>query len=167
MRQYVVTIARYDDDGSSKELVYRYISADDAIDLMIHIDSVATGGDEREGEEEAEAAPEPEPQHRFEKHTAKGSRAPRKCSQCGQPGHTYRTCGKKSLTSPEPAQAEDDTEEPEDSSEPAVDHRSLRERVKELWEAGVGLEDVFDSLPSDPIPEVNAIYRDLERKRLD
>lgn len=162
-KKYAVTIMRFDDgdpEDTGEQLVDQYLTADQAIDLMLHIKEhfEESGTEEHEDDEEEEEEPEPEPQQK--------TRRVRTCSQCGEPGHTYRTCGKKSSTSPEPARDEE-VAEPEEPSEPGADHRSLRERVKELWEAGVGLEDVFDALPSDPIPEISAIHRDLERKRND
>lgn len=159
-KKYAVTINRWDENAEASELLDQWISADQAIDLMIYIQQNIEAVEEGEEDDEDES-----------EHVRNGRKGGarvgqiRKCSACGKPGHTYRTCTKKSSASSEPAGDEDHYSPPARPSPTQTDNRSLRERVQELWEGGLDIEEVFDSLPSEPMAEISAIYHDLDRKR--
>lgn len=148
--QYGVNIHRIADDDV-EELVDRYITADQAIDLMIHIQkNVPAAEDDEDSVEAEEEAEDESPSQR--------QRSPRKCGNCGGEGHTARTCKRVSLDEPPKRLAT-----PRD---PVGDNRSLRQKVKELFDAGLAIEEVQDALPSHPMVEVGAIYRDIERRQI-
>lgn len=190
--RYSITINRWADDEPA-ELIDRYITAEQAIDLMLYIQKNVPEASEEEEEESQDEEEEPEIDHvaNGKKGGARKGQV-RKCSNCGEPGHTYRTCPKKAdgEADEEPAAASPEEEEPAEvpyctkceerghtadecrlvsdpEPEPAEDHRSLTERVKELWEGGLAVEEIYDCLPSEEMVEINAIYQDLERKRFD
>lgn len=52
--QYAVSITRYDEDSEQTELVDQWITADDAIELMMHIRDNVTDASETEQEEDIE-----------------------------------------------------------------------------------------------------------------
>lgn len=91
---------------------------------------------------------------------AAAHRAPRKCSKCNRPGHTYRTCtgGVSVAVDVEPSAPAVSKPEAEPS-----ENRSLRERVAELWRDGLDPEEMSEYLPSESLVEIRAIYEHLER----
>lgn len=92
-RQYSVLIMRYEDDEQTA-IIDKYITADEAIDLMLHMQEEVHSSQEEVLEEEVEIELEPDPASPkpTKKPTAPKSRAIRKCSKCGEPGHQARHC---------------------------------------------------------------------------
>jgi hypothetical protein len=159
MTQYSVTILRHVDDETT-ELVDQYLTADQAIDLMLHIkenfEEMGEGEEEEENEEEEE---EPVRQSKTRKAGL------RKCGVCGEPGHTSRTCSQNTPARYGLDSADDDRRAPPPVRvNIAEDTRSLREKVKDLWDSGLSLEEVYDALPSEKMVELQAIYNDIDRK---
>jgi len=150
--EYGVNIHRIVND-EVEDLVDQYITADQAIDLMVHIQKNFPEAVDDADEEETEEIVEEEA---VDEAIARRQRGPRKCSNCGREGHTARTCSRISL--------DDTPAKPANPPQPVGDNRSLREKVKELFDAGLAIEEVQDALPSHPMVEVGAIYRDFERR---
>src|SRR5690242_19186500 len=95
--QYGVTITRIKDDDIT-EIVDQYITADQAIDLILHIQENIPEIEEEDATETE--APPPPAKRRAEKREAK---SPRKCGACGKPGHIARQCpGSEGILPEEP-----------------------------------------------------------------
>lgn len=94
---------RYADDEAVDALVDKYITADEAIDLMLHIQQNVHGS-QGETPEIIKEEPEPDPESAPKKKTYKKpfdaaepierltQKRKRGCGVCGQPGHNAKTC---------------------------------------------------------------------------
>lgn len=93
VRQYSVLIMRYEDDEQT-EILDKYITADEAIDLMLHIQEDFHSSQEEVIEEEAEDEPEPVLKKTLKEvmKPKSAKRAGAKCGKCGEFGHNARTC---------------------------------------------------------------------------
>lgn len=76
---------------------------------------------------------------------ARPEREPRKCSSCGQPGHTARTCGRPAAVV-------------EDGPNKSM---SLKQLVQEGIDAGDGFEELCMSYPSIPAAAISKVYKEL------
>lgn len=100
MNTYGVTITRYDEDGNPTELADKYITADQAIDLMLQVNEMAEytiQEDEEESIDEEDPVEEDQSQRKV-----------RRCGNCGEPGHNAKTCPKDRAESDDSADEEED-----------------------------------------------------------
>lgn len=165
MNKYVLFVHEFDTTtGTHKTepLYKKYMSSEDFLSILLSDVS-----------KETLALPEPSRVG----HVVNGKKKGRKpgtvynCTVCGKPGHTSKTCVKNTqkvvTVTLEKPKAEPKVEPPKQRSQSETDTRSHRARVQELWEGGLDVEEVVESLPDIEMAEIHAIYRDLERKRND
>lgn len=165
--EYSVTVLRHSGDDTT-EIIDKYITADEAIDLLLHIQENVHGpqGDVPEEEvEEPEVAekeePEPAPKRKksgkpadatepIERLRKAQTRAPRGCSKCGQLGHNARTCsGPKTgdgLTEYERRKQEKEAEAPDEDP-------TLAE-VANMAAEGLSQAELQMMFPSVPMYEI-------------
>lgn len=113
---------------------------------------------EQEEEEEEPTAPSFTDEQLFPKR-----RGPRKCSVCGQPGHTVRTCP-KSTPQHFGMEADDTAEDDGESRPPAGVHKSLRQQIMEQRAEGVSLDEMYELFPDHEMAEIAAVYRNIEQE---
>jgi len=86
--RYIALVVRYDESGNEHELVNMDVTADEAIDLMLHINQNMAGPEFTEEKPDDESKDDPEQSLPAKKKKSKQ----RLCGECGKPGHTKRTC---------------------------------------------------------------------------
>lgn len=171
--EYSVTILRHSGDDTT-EIIDKYITADEAIDLLLHIRENVHGpqGDAPEEETEEpevveEEEPEPAPKRKkygkpvdatepIERLAKAGGRA---CGKCGQTGHNARSCGNdRSLN----VQAPSDVEAPEtaytarrkEKEAEATDEDPTLAEVAKMAAEGLSQAELQMMFPSVPLHEV-------------
>ncbi|MGI1661400.1 hypothetical protein ACRDNQ_04080 [Palleronia sp. KMU-117] len=169
---YSVTITRFA-EGDDKVLVDRYITADEAIDLLLHIQEHVHGLQVEitgsQGEPTTQFAfsavegeePEPAPKRKkyskpadatepIERLTKAGGRGTRKCSSCGQPGHTARTCSGRQT---DEALTEYERRKQEKEAETTDNDPALAE-LDRMAAEGLSQTELGQMFPSIPIYEI-------------
>jgi len=91
--EYSVTILRHIEGADVAEIVDKYITAEDTIELMIYIrDNIHGPQEETQEQEEVEIVEYPEPTPK-PKTKAKDGQKRSVCGNCGRTGHNRKTCG--------------------------------------------------------------------------
>jgi cobalamin biosynthesis protein CobT len=140
-KTYAVVISRFDEDGNQTEIVDQYISADDAIDLMIHINENVPDASAEEEEDDDEADEEEEQEE--ETPAPRAGKKPRLCGKCGKPGHTVRTC--QSTASVDIGGSEQSEDEEEDDDDMGGEDPHVARMVKML-RAGKSEHEIYVAL---------------------
>lgn len=86
---------RHSEDDETTELVDRYITADQAIDLLIAVNALPDETEEEEVEEEEGEEEETSSRSRYvspPQLITNKVKKPRVCGTCGETGHSKRTC---------------------------------------------------------------------------
>lgn len=138
--EYSITIMRHSDDDTI-ELVDRYITADQAIDLMLTVNALP--------EEETEPVNVEKTKDPDKGKTGKGKTEKKQyaCKTCGQPGHRSKTCtkGQKAV--------ETNQEESQESKMRKL-YRGLSAEEKEIvgmvWD-GATPSEIYQAYPSKEV----------------
>ncbi|MEO9623819.1 MAG: hypothetical protein ABJP87_04310 [Bauldia litoralis] len=80
-----------------------------------------------------------------------------KCGICRKPGHSARTCPNKEVPANEPL-----TEYSRARAERPEDKRPLKEKVRELVEHGLSVEECYDALPDVQMHMILKAYEEVE-----
>lgn len=145
MKQYAVTITRWNEDDTQNLLVDRFITADQAVDLMLSINEMPEEIGEQE--EEAEEIEEPEPVQTKPPKKTKPGKTVRTCKKCGEAGHNARTCMNQSRPRIETTEFVDEDFKPKRGKTVADDDTPwFYTEVLSLKNKGMNRQEVLDEV---------------------
>lgn len=141
--EYSITIMRHSDDDTT-ELVDRYITADQAIDLMLTVNALP--------EDETEPVNVEKPKDTDKGKTGKGKKEKKQyaCKNCGVLGHTAKTCSKDKVEAKTVETSHEDTQEQRMRKLYKGLSQEEKEIVRMVWE-GAENSEIYQAFPSKEV----------------
>lgn len=177
--QYAISVTRFNEKDEMEVLVDQWITADQAIDLIVKYNSPEVEvTEEVEPVIEGYNAPYTGPvwdisndpfAPKKEEETPKRAY---KCRNCGQHGHNSKKCtsGKVAIGVKASTASFDSVipgtpkMQPLVKNDPGKDYRSLTAKVRELFDQGLDFVEVCNELQEHEMVEIKAIYDDFEAR---